>query len=73
MQNHHRARTLSHRTINWAMRNIPIARRLGVWGDDLLGYGQVEEEYKWWYDLEEVDGTIQIPPKSRKVEFYEVE
>ena len=65
--------TLFHRTINWAMRNIPVARRLGVWGDDLLGYGQVEEEYKWWYDLEEVDGTIQIPPKSRKVEFYEVE
>jgi hypothetical protein len=49
------------------------ARRFAVWGDDLLGYGKPEEKYKWWYDLEDVDGFLCIPPKSRDLEFYGVE
>jgi len=55
------------------MRIIPLARRFGGWGDDLVGYGKAEEQYKWWYDLEDVDGQMQIPPKSRDVEFYEAQ
>ncbi|MGD8985708.1 MAG: reductive dehalogenase [Desulfobacteraceae bacterium] len=62
-----------HRSVMWIMRKFPFARRFAVWGDDLLGYGKPEEEYKWWYDLEDVDGVLRIPPKSREVEFYEVE
>jgi ferredoxin len=62
-----------HRLVMWTMRNIPPARRLGIWGDDLMGYGKQEEAYKWWYDLEEVDGELRIPPRSRDIEFYEVE
>ena len=44
-----------HRTINWTMRKIPFARRLGVWSDDLLGYGKPNPKDKWWLDLELVD------------------
>jgi hypothetical protein len=55
------------------MRNVPFARRFGVWGDYLLGYGKAEEQYKWRYDLEDVDGQMQIPPRSRDVEFYEAQ
>ena len=62
-----------HRSVMWVMRNFPFSRRFAVWGDDLLGYGKPEDEYKWWYDLEDVDGVLRIPPKSRDVEFYEVE
>jgi len=62
-----------HRLIMWTMRNVPFARRFGVWADDLLGYGKAEEQYKWWYDLEDVDGQMQIPPKSQDVEFYEAQ
>jgi hypothetical protein len=42
----------------WVMRNFPFSRRFAVWGDDLLGYGKQEEEFKWWYDLEDVDGVL---------------
>ena len=62
-----------HRLIMWTMRNVPFARRFGVWGDDLLGYGKAEEQCKWWYDLEEVDGQMQIPRTSKHVEFYEAQ
>jgi hypothetical protein len=62
-----------HRLIMWTMRNVPFARRFGVWGDDLLGYGKAEEQCKWWYDLEEVDGQMQIPRASKHVEFYEAQ
>jgi reductive dehalogenase len=54
-----------HRAVAWAMRNIPAARRLSIWGDDLLGYGKPHYEDKWWFDLEDVDGVIRIPDASQ--------
>jgi len=53
-----------HRFIQWSMRNIPVARRFAVWGDDLLGYGQPRLKNKWWLDLEEVDGKLIRPSHS---------
>lgn len=50
-----------HRFVMWAMRNVPAARRLAIWGDDLMGYGKPKLKNKWWFDLEEVDGTLQVP------------
>jgi hypothetical protein len=46
------------------MRNIPFVRRFAVWGDDLLGYGKPKPEYKWWFDLEDVDGVLRVPIRS---------
>jgi len=43
------------------MRNIPFARRFGIWGDDLMGYGKPEYEHKWWLDLEKRDGVPGVP------------
>jgi len=56
-----------HKTVNWAMRNMGPARKFGVWGDDLLGYGKPDDTNKWWFDLEDKngDGVLSIP-KSRK-------
>jgi reductive dehalogenase len=54
-----------HRAIGWAMRHAPVARRLAIWGDDLLGYGKPRYEDKWWWDLEDIDGNLQIPNASR--------
>ena len=53
-----------HRFVMWTMRNIPAARRIGIWGDDIMGYGKPKLKNKWWLDLEDVDGTLQIPPQS---------
>ena len=62
-----------HRSIMWTMRNIPVARRFAIWGDDLLGYGKPDDKKKWWYDLEDVDGTLEIPAKSKNVEYVKAE
>jgi reductive dehalogenase len=51
-----------HRFVQWTMRNIPLARRFAVMGDELLGYDKPKLKYKWWLDLEDVDGVLQIPP-----------
>ena len=53
-----------HRLMMWTMRNIPPARRFAVWGDELLGYDKPKLENKWWFDLEDVEGTLQVPPHA---------
>ena len=54
-----------HRAINWTMRNIKFARKFGIWGDDLLGYGKADHKNKWWFDLEDKngDGILSVPKK----------
>ena len=54
-----------HRVINWTMRNIPLARRLAIWGDDLMGYGKPRLERKWWWDLEDVEGNWRVPSERK--------
>jgi len=56
--------TLFHRFVQWLMRNVPVARRFAIWGDDLMGYGKPQLENKWWLDLEYVDGELHIPAKA---------
>jgi|TARA_B100001964_G_scaffold235504_2_gene295705 reductive dehalogenase len=55
-----------HRFVRWTMTNIPLARRLAIWGDDLMGYGTPNQKNKWWHDLEAVDGVLQTPDRSGK-------
>jgi len=52
-----------HRTVGWAMRHSGLARRMAIWGDDIMGYGKPHPEEQWWLDLEEVDGVVQLPRK----------
>jgi reductive dehalogenase len=56
--------TRFHRAVNWTMRHVAIARRFGVWGDDLMGYGKPDSGKKWWLDLEWVEGELRLPPKK---------
>ena len=51
-----------HRFIQWNMRHFPFARRFAVWGDELLGYDKPDLKNKWWFDLEDVDGVLKVPP-----------
>jgi ferredoxin len=62
-----------HRLVMWTVRRLPIARRLAIRCDDLLGYGKPEPEYKWWFDLEDVEGKLRIPTGGREVDYYEAE
>lgn len=53
-----------HRFVQWTMRNVPVARKLAIWGDDIMGYGKPKPENQWWLDLEEVDGVLQVPSQA---------
>jgi ferredoxin len=57
-----------HRAVGWTVRHSSLARSFAIWGDDFLGYGKPRLENKWWFDLEEVDGILRIPPDSIKDE-----
>ena len=50
-----------HRAVGWAMRRSALARSVAIRGDDLLGYGKPDYRTKWWLDLEDVDGKLQVP------------
>ena len=43
------------------MIHVPLARRFAVWGDHLLGYDTPDPKTKWWLDLEDVNGVLEIP------------
>jgi hypothetical protein len=53
-----------HRFVQWTMRKMPFARRFAVWGDELFGFDKPDIEGKWWFDLEDVDGVLQMSPYS---------
>jgi len=53
------------------MRNSSAARSLAIWGDDLMGYGKPHPDRQWWFDLEEVNGVIQVPKRSKTGKYWE--
>ena len=53
-----------HRAVGWALRHSSLARSVAVRADDLLGYGKPNPEKKWWFDLEDIDGVLQIPTRE---------
>lgn len=48
-----------HRSVNWIVRNMPFTRRAIIKADDIMGYGKQKPEWKWWLDVEEVEGKLQ--------------
>ena len=56
--------TLFHRAVSWLMRKSSLARRFAIIGDDLLGYGRPDYSKKWWFDIEEIEGTLKIPKRE---------
>jgi reductive dehalogenase len=52
--------TLLHRVVNWTVRHVPLSRGIVIKADDVLGYGKPKPEWKWWLDLENVDGALQV-------------
>lgn len=59
-----------HRTVNWSMRKFPALRKIGIWADELLGYGKPNDMQKWWLDLERVNGVLQVPTPKKGKEMY---
>jgi len=54
-----------HDTVRWMVKHTPFLDKFIVKMDDIWGYGKQDKRHKWWFDLEEIDGVIKIPDKSR--------
>jgi reductive dehalogenase len=54
-----------HDTVRWMVKHTPFLDKFIIKMDDIWGYGKQDKRYKWWFDLEEVDGVLKIPDKSR--------
>ncbi len=52
--------TLFHRVVGWTVRHSSLARSIAVRADDLLRYGKPKDEKKWWFDLEDIDGHLEV-------------
>lgn len=50
-----------HDAVRWMVAKAPALDGLIVKMDDLWGYGNQSSKYKWWFDLEEIDGVISKP------------
>ena len=53
----------THDLVRWMVKHAPFLDRFMVKMDDAWGYGKQDESYKWWFDLEDVDGVLKIPDK----------
>jgi ferredoxin len=53
----------SHDLVRWMVKQAPFLDGFLVKMDDIWGYGKRDKRYKWWLDLEEVDGVTKIPDK----------
>jgi reductive dehalogenase len=52
-----------HDMVRWMVKKVPQLDKFIVKMDDTLGYEKPDKRYKWWYDLEEVDGALKKPGK----------
>jgi reductive dehalogenase len=57
---------LTHDTVRWLVKHTPFMDGLIAKMDDIWGYGRQDRKDKWWFDLEEVDGMLQLPRTNRK-------
>ncbi|MGB1250735.1 MAG: reductive dehalogenase [Candidatus Promineifilaceae bacterium] len=57
---------MQHRVALWLAINVPASHKLLIWLDDALDYGQRVADWKWWIDLEWVDGRLVRPKKTNK-------
>lgn len=51
----------THDTVRWMISHTPVMDRLFIKMDDARGYGKADRRYRWWFDLEEVDGVLKVP------------
>jgi ferredoxin len=53
----------THDLVRWMVKQAPFLDGLLVRMDKVWGYGRRDMRYKWWLDLEEVDGVVKVPDK----------
>ncbi len=53
-----------HDRVRWMVLHTPWLDKSLIKMDDIMGYGKQHQENKWWFDLEQVDGILQIPKKK---------
>ena len=53
----------NHATVRWMVKHAPFLDSFMVKMDGAWGYGKADKRYKWWFDLEDVDGVLKVPDK----------
>lgn len=57
--------TRFHKMVNWSIRRFGFTRGAAIWADDMMGYGKPRLKRKWWLDLEDVDGVLQVASSQK--------
>jgi len=55
----------THDAVRWMIQHTPFLDGLIARMDDAWGYGKAEKQFKWWFDLEDVDGKLVVPKRSQ--------
>ena len=53
-----------HDRARWMAEHTPWMDKFLIKMDDIWSYGKQYKKYKWWFDLEDVNGALQIPKKK---------
>jgi 3-chloro-4-hydroxyphenylacetate reductive dehalogenase len=52
-----------HNAVRWMIKNAPLTNSFIIWMDNVIGYSKPDQRDRWWFDLENVDGSYQKPRK----------
>jgi reductive dehalogenase len=55
----------THDMVRWMVQHTPFMNDFIVKMDGLSGYGKQNIKNKWWFDLEDIDGVVQVPKNIR--------
>ena len=53
----------THDLVRWMVKKAPFLDKFIIKMDDAWGYGKQDKRYKWWFDLEDVNGVLKVPDK----------
>ncbi|MFC1956069.1 reductive dehalogenase [Chloroflexota bacterium] len=57
----------THDAVRWMTKNTPWMDNFIIKMDDVWGYGKADTRGKWWFDLEEENGSYKLPKNNKKV------
>jgi reductive dehalogenase len=51
----------THDIVRWMVQHTPFMNDFIIRMDEVFGYGKQNVDNKWWFDLEDIDGIVQVP------------
>ena len=57
----------THDAVRWMTKHTPWMDKFIIKMDEVWGYEEADTRSKWWFDLENENGSYRLPKNNKKV------